>query len=394
MWKRISSCSPLRASVARPGLLSRIILPTMPSKSSGFRRCYHEDIAYGYRVPKEPEYPDYTPEQLRNRQAHAALVCFVNAYRSIGHKSTDLDPLRMQKKATVPELDPARYGLTDENQTFNIDGILSISGASQPGETATMDEIHKALKDTYSGHVAYEFEHIPDAAVRRWFADFAFDKFMQRKFGQVKRYGLEGAESMIVALDELFDLCNHAGVTEAVLGMPHRGRLNVLVDLLRYPPHALFHKLQGNAEFPEDLPASGDVISHIASSPSLNYGCKDDLHVTMLHNPSHLEAVNPVVSGYGRAKQMYLYDNNTDPNCALGDKLIGIQIHGDAAFSGQGVVMETLGLSNLPHFSLGGTIHLIVNNQIGYTTPATNARSTMYTSDIAKLVNAPVIHVN
>ncbi|KAJ2847076.1 hypothetical protein GGI22_006079, partial [Coemansia erecta] len=144
----------------------------MPSNSTCSRRYYHEDIAYGYRVPKEPEYPDYTPEQLRNRQAHAALVCFVNAYRSIGHKSTDLDPLRMQKKATVPELDPARYGLTDENQTFNIDGILSISGASQPGETATMDEIHKALKDTYSGHVAYEFEHIPDAAVRRWFADF------------------------------------------------------------------------------------------------------------------------------------------------------------------------------------------------------------------------------
>ncbi|KAJ2091678.1 hypothetical protein IW138_001660 [Coemansia sp. RSA 986] len=420
MWKRISSCSTLRSSVTKPGLLSQIIPPAAASRSTGLRRCYHEDVAYGYRVPKELEYPDYTPEQLRNRQHHSALVCFVNAYRSIGHRSTDLDPLKMQKKALVPELDPARYGLTDEKQTFNIDGILSISSSNQPRKTATMDEIHKALKDTYSGHVAYEFEHIPDAAVRRWFADFvevashesqvdaakkrrylellahseAFDRFMQKKFGQVKRYGLEGAESTIVALDELFYLCNHAGITDAVLGMPHRGRLNILVDLLKYPPRALFHKLQGHAEFPQELPASGDVISHIANSPSLNYGCKDDLHVTMLHNPSHLEAVNPVVSGYGRAKQMYLYDNNTDPNCALGDKLIGIQIHGDAAFTGQGVVMETLGLSNLPHFSLGGTIHLIVNNQIGYTTPATNARSTMYTSDIAKLVNAPVIHVN
>ncbi|KAI7824290.1 hypothetical protein BX661DRAFT_172529 [Kickxella alabastrina] len=176
--------------------------------------------------------------------------------------------------------------------------------------------------------------------------------------------------------------------------MPHRGRLNILVDLLKYSPRALFHKLQGNAEFPEDLPASGDVISHIANSPKLNYGCKKDLHVTMLHNPSHLEAVNPVVAGYGRAKQMYLYDNNTDPGCALGDRLMGIQIHGDAAFTGQGVIMETLGLSNLPHFSLGGTVHIIINNQIGYTTPATNARSTLYTSDIAKLVNAPVVHVN
>ncbi|KAJ2396813.1 hypothetical protein GGI05_000948 [Coemansia sp. RSA 2603] len=217
---------------------------------------------------------------------------------------------------------------------------------------------------------------------------------MQKKFGQVKRYGLEGAESAIVALDELFSLCNHSGITDAILGMPHRGRLNILVDLLKYPPRALFHKLQGNAEFPDDLPASGDVISHIASSPKLNYGCKQDLNVTMLHNPSHLEAVNPVVAGYGRAKQMYLYDNNTDPGCALGDRLIGIQIHGDAAFTGQGVIMETLGLSNLPHFSSGGTVHIIINNQIGYTTPATNARSTLYTSDIAKLVNAPVVHVN
>ncbi|KAJ2691756.1 hypothetical protein GGH99_002187 [Coemansia sp. RSA 1285] len=389
-------------------------------RTTSLKRFYHEDVVYGYRVPKTLEYTDYTPDQLRNRQTHSALVCFVNAYRSIGHRSTDLDPLGMQKKTAIPELDPARYGLTNEGQSFNIDGILSISSSSQPRDAATMAEIHQALKETYSGHVAYEFEHIPDAAVRRWFADYvetasheiqvddakrriylelgksgyAFDRFMQKKFGQVKRYGLEGAESTIVALDELFSLCNHAGVTEAVLGMPHRGRLNILVDLLKYPPRALFHKLQGHAEFPEDLPASGDVISHIANSPSLNYGCKDNLHVTMLHNPSHLEAVNPVVSGYGRAKQMYLYDNSTDPNCALGDKLIGIQIHGDAAFTGQGVVMETLGLSNLPHFSLGGTIHLIVNNQIGYTTPATNARSTMYTSDIAKLVDAPVIHVN
>ncbi|KAJ2657673.1 hypothetical protein IWW48_004418 [Coemansia sp. RSA 1200] len=413
MWKRISGSRVLHSNVANLGrILPQNILSattattTTPLRTASLKRFYHEDVVYGYRVPKTLEYTDYTPDQLRNRQAHSALVCFVNAYRSIGHRSTDLDPLKMQKKTAIPELNPARYGLTNESQSFNIDGILSISSSSQPRDAATMAEIHQALKETYSGHVAYEFEHIPDAAVRRWFADYvetashetqvddAFDRFMQKKFGQVKRYGLEGAESTIVALDELFSLCSHAGVTEAVLGMPHRGRLNILVDLLKYPPRALFHKLQGHAEFPEDLPASGDVISHIANSPSLNYGCKDNLHVTMLHNPSHLEAVNPVVSGYGRAKQMYLYDNSTDPNCALGDKLIGIQIHGDAAFTGQGVVMETLGLSNLPHFSLGGTIHLIVNNQIGYTTPATNARSTMYTSDIAKLVDAPVIHVN
>ncbi|KAI9505842.1 hypothetical protein GGI25_001250 [Coemansia spiralis] len=429
MWKRTgSSYSSLHSSrVAKSALAICSFSPAVLAKninklaisSAVFKRRYHEDIVYGYRVPKKFEYPDYSAEQLQNRQKQAALVCLVNAYRSIGHRATDLDPLGIQEKATIPELDLTRYGLTDESKTFNTDGILSVSNFEQPS-SVTMGEIHKALKDIYCGHVAYEFEHIPDFAERRWFADFvesssknsrvdaakkrrffellarseAFDNFMQKKFGQVKRYGLEGAETTIVALDELFSLCNQAGITEAVLGMPHRGRLNILVDLLKYPPRALFHKLQGNTEFPDSLPASGDVISHIANSPKLNYGYKEDLHVTMLHNPSHLEAVNPVVSGYGRAKQMYLYDKNTDPNCALGDKLIGIQIHGDAAFTGQGVVMETLGLSNLPHFSSGGTIHIIVNNQIGYTTPATNARSTMYTSDIAKLVNAPVIHVN
>lgn len=386
------------------------------------RRYYHEDdVVYGYRVPRPFEYVDYTPEQLKNRQKQAALVCLVDAYRSAGHRATDLDPLGIQKKQSLPELNPARYGLEDPSQKFNLDGILDIPlQDNQTSSSVTMKEIHQSLTDIYCGHVAFEFEHIPDMAEKRWFANFiesssssngsddarkrrfcellahseAFDNFMQKKFGQVKRYGLEGAESALVALDELFALCNQSGITEAVLGMPHRGRLNILIDLLKYPPRALFYKLQGNSEFPPDLPASGDVISHIASSPRLNYGCPEDLRVTMLHNPSHLEAVNPVVSGYGRAKQMYLYDHNTDPGCALGDRLIGIQIHGDAAFTGQGVIMETLGLSNLPHFSLGGTIHVIVNNQIGYTTPATNARSTLYTSDVAKLVNAPVIHVN
>ncbi|KAJ1883898.1 hypothetical protein LPJ66_010874, partial [Kickxella alabastrina] len=268
-----------------------------------FKRHYHEHVVYGYRVPKELEYFDYSPEQLANRQQQAALVCLVDAYRSTGHRATDLDPLGIQKIMTIPELDPARYGLTDADQKFNIDGIIEAPSADG-SKTMTIAEIKQALEHIYCGKVAYEFEHIPDTAEKRWFADFveatsrdnslgkakkrrfyellarseAFDNFMQKKFGQVKRYGLEGAESAIVALDELFSLCNHSGITEAVLGMPHRGRLNILVDLLKYSPRALFHKLQGNAEFPEDLPASGDVISHIANSPKLNYGCKKDLH--------------------------------------------------------------------------------------------------------------------
>ncbi|KAJ1827909.1 hypothetical protein LPJ56_001401 [Coemansia sp. RSA 2599] len=395
MWKSFVSKHSCKLGLSSTSnMWRRKHYPVLVSESALLsKRLYHEDVVYGYRVPKEVEYSDYTPEQLANRQRQAALVCLVNAYRSSGHRATDLDPLGLQKRAHIPELDPSRYGLEETGKKLNIDGILEVP-VSGGAKELSITEINKTLEEIYCGRVAFEFEHIPETAERRWFADYTFDNFMQKKFGQVKRYGLEGAESAIVALDELFSLCNHSGITEAVLGMPHRGRLNILIDLLKYPPRALFHKLQGNPEFPQDLPASGDVISHIASSPKLNYGCKDDIHVTMLHNPSHLEAVNPVVAGYGRAKQMYLYDNNTDPSCALGDRLIGIQIHGDAAFTGQGVIMETLGLSNLPHFSLGGTVHVIINNQIGYTTPATNARSTLYTSDIAKLVNAPVIHVN
>ncbi|KAJ1728678.1 hypothetical protein LPJ61_003907 [Coemansia biformis] len=393
------------------------------------------DVAYGYRVPKKLEDPDYSPEQLQNRQQSARLVCLVNAFRSIGHRATDLDPLKLQSRQAIPELDPARYGIVDPHERFDVNGILSIA-ADDGSTTATAAEIFEALSAIYCGHVAFEFEHIPEMAEKKWFADYVestsregeldaakkrrfhellarrspaapkhtltitlaaaavFDNFMQKKFGQVKRYGLEGAESAIVALDELFSLCSSTGISEAVVGMPHRGRLNILIDLLKYPARALFHKLQGNAEFPGGLPASGDVVSHISSSSSLSYGSEGALKVTMLPNPSHLEAVNPVAMGYGRAKQMYLYDHNTDPGCALGDRLVGVQLHGDAAFTGQGVVMETLGLSNLPHFSLGGTIHIIVNNQIGFTTPMTNARSTHYTSDVGKMVNAPVIHVN
>ncbi|KAF9896549.1 hypothetical protein BX616_007240, partial [Lobosporangium transversale] len=199
-----------------------------------------------------------------------------------------------------------------------------------------------------------------------------FDHFMAKKFAQVKRY---------------------AGVTEVILGMPHRGRLNLLTDLMEYNPTALFHKVKGNSEFPAGIPATGDVLSHIANSPRLDYGQAEPIHVSMLHNPSHLEAVNPVAMGKARAKQMELITNSS-PDCQLGDRVMCVQLHGDAAFTGQGVVMESLGLSNLPHFTSGGSVHIVVNNQIGYTTPAQNARSSVYSSDIGKMINAPVIHVN
>ncbi|KAJ7189836.1 Transketolase, pyrimidine binding domain-containing protein [Mycena pura] len=197
---------------------------------------------------------------------------------------------------------------------------------------------------------------------------------------------------MLPALDSLFSAAAHAGISSIVLGMPHRGRLNLLTDLLQYSPTALFHKIKGGAEVPQNLGAEGDVLSHLAVSPNLQYdGASNPIQVSLLPNPSHLEAINPIAMGKTRAKQYSLL--KTSPtDCTLGDKVMCVQVHGDASFAGQGVVMECLGLSNLPHFTSGGSVHLVVD--IGYTTPATGARSSVYCSDIAKMIGAPVLHCN
>ncbi|KAJ1546861.1 hypothetical protein HK405_006803, partial [Cladochytrium tenue] len=262
-----------------------------------------------------------------------------------------------------------------------------------PSERRWLDELveSRQVEQLATGQKTRIFELLTRSEV--------FDHFMAKRFPQVKRYGLEGAESMMVVLDQLFRVANLSGIRDVILGMPHRGRLNLLTDLLKYPPRALFHKVKGNSEFPPDVPGCGDVLSHIATKTALRYaGAAADVKVSLLHNPSHLEAVNPVAAGKARARQMHLYEEkvtgDTLGDCQIGDQVLCVQLHGDSAFTGQGVVTETLGLSNLPHFTCGGSIHVIVNNQIGYTTPAMNARSTVYTSDIGKMINAPVIHVN
>jgi probable 2-oxoglutarate dehydrogenase E1 component DHKTD1 len=178
--------------------------------------------------------------------------------------------------------------------------------------------------------------------------------------------------------------------------MPHRGRLNLLCDLLEYPHEALFHKMKGQSELPENTFHSADVISHLTNNPDLKYD-GHPLHVALLSNPSHLEAINPVAMGKARAKQTELLSSiatTGNDACSLGDRVMCVQLHGDAAFAGQGVVMESLCMSNLPHYSSGGSVHIVVNNQLGYTTPAQNARSTAYCSDIGKMINVPVVHVN
>ncbi|KAG7456285.1 hypothetical protein MATL_G00250170 [Megalops atlanticus] len=223
-----------------------------------------------------------------------------------------------------------------------------------------------------------------------------FDHFLGTKFATVKRYGGEGAESMMGFFYELFRLAAYSGVTDVIMGMPHRGRLNLLTGLLQFPPELMFRKMRGLSEFPENSPSIGDVLSHLTSTVDLDFGAGHPLHVTMLPNPSHLEAINPVTQGKTRGRQQARQDGDysREPNAQPGDKVICVQVHGDASFSGQGIVPETFTLSNLPHFRVGGSIHLIVNNQVGYTTPSERGRSSLYCSDVGKMVGCAVIHVN
>lgn len=286
---------------------------------------------------------------------------------------------------------------------------------------ASVEEVHAYLKEVYCGHLSVETSQLSSLEEREWFADrfeelkmksFSteerkqlakimlesqeFDHFLATKFATVKRYGGEGAESMMGFFHELFYQFAHSGVTDIIIGMPHRGRLNLLTGLLKFPPELMFRKMRGLSEFPDTSPAIGDVLSHLTSSVELDFGAARPLHVTMLPNPSHLEAINPVAQGKARARQQLRKEGDYSPedNAQPGDQVICLQVHGDGAFSGQGIVPETLTISNLPHYRVGGSIHLIVNNQVGYTTPSERGRSSLYCSDMGKMVNCAVIHVN
>ncbi|PWA01136.1 hypothetical protein BB558_002789 [Smittium angustum] len=395
--------------------------PTLSSPKL-FYRNYHENEVYGYRVPKAQIVPSYTNQQLLNRQKNARLALFVEAFRDFGHLATNLDPLGIRKRIEPIEIDYKRYGFNDMNEIFDLDGIIHINKSEtdfSSRESATFGEILNHLKNTYSQNIGFEFMHLPDNNARIWFANHVetessspkmnkedqeriydlltksevFDHFMQKKYPQVKRYGLEGAESMMVSFDQLFRLIANSGIEHTVLCMPHRGRLNALVNLLDLPARVIFNKVQDKSEFP-DPNLAGDHASHLPADATLVYDNGNSTKVSLIPNPSNLEACNPLALGKARAKQMNILNKLPDSNCELGDKVICVQVHGDASFTGQGVVAESLSLSNLSHFSSGGSVHIIVDNQIGYTTPAHNARSTRYSADVGKMIDAPVIHVN
>ena len=350
-----------------------------------------------------------TVEQVRAAALDSLrALMFIRAYRVRGHLEATLDPLGLQIPASHPELDPAAYGFgpADRDRPIFIDGVLG-------RETATIDEIIAIVRASYCGPIGVEFMHIQDPEQKTWIqrriegapwlsatdADGkrailqqlteaeGFEAFCQKRFVGTKRFGLEGGEVTMPALHAIIDTAARLGTREVVIGMPHRGRLNTLVNIVKKPFTAIFSEFGGESFKPDDVQGSGDVKYHLGTSTDIEIA-GHDVHISLQPNPSHLEAVDPVVVGKVRARQDEAGDTKARTS------VMGILMHGDAAFAGQGLVYETLAMSQLIGYRTGGTVHVIVNNQIGFTTVPAHAYSGLYCTDIAKSVQCPILHVN
>ncbi|WP_299363259.1 2-oxoglutarate dehydrogenase E1 component [uncultured Paracoccus sp.] len=347
-------------------------------------------------------------------QLHRAVLdsvralMLIRAYRIRGHLHADLDPLGMREMPPLGELDPETYGFTasDMDRPIFIDNVLGL-------QVASMRQIVELMKRTYCGTFALQFMHISDPEQAAWLKERiegygkeiaftqegrkailkklveaeGFEKFLHVKYMGTKRFGLDGGEALIPAMEQIIKRGGALGAREIVIGMPHRGRLSVLANVLEKPYRAIFHEFQGGSYKPEDVDGSGDVKYHLGASSDRSFD-DNTVHLSLTANPSHLEAVNPVVLGKVRAKQ----DQHSDT--ADRTTVIPILLHGDAAFAGQGVVAECLQLSGIRGHRTGGTIHIIVNNQIGFTTAPHFSRTSPYPTDIALMVEAPIFHVN
>ena len=339
-------------------------------------------------------------------QDSVRAIMLIRAYRIRGHLIADLDPLSLQDKREHPELKPETYGFgkKDYNRKIFLDGVLGL----QYGD---LNQILKILKKTYCSKIGYEFMHMGDPDEKSWIRNRiegpekkieftengkkailnkiieaeGFEKYLHVKFVGTKRFGLDGGESLIPALEQIIKRGGNLGAKEIKIGMPHRGRLNVLANVMGKPYKAIFSEFFGtgsNAQ--KDF--GGDVKYHLGASSNREFD-GNSVHISLTDNPSHLEAVNPVVLGQVRAKQFFHKDKSRK-------KVIPVLMHGDAAFAGQGIVAECFAMSGLPGHNIGGTIHIIVNNQIGFTTAPRFARSSPYPSDVAKTAQAPILHVN
>ncbi len=334
-------------------------------------------------------------------------LMMIRAYRMRGHLAADLDPLHLKGAGQHPELDPASYGFTepDFDRPIFLDHVLGL-------EQATVRQIVQILRRTYCNTLGVEFMHISDpeqkgwiqariegpdkeitftregkiAILRKLIESEGFEHFLNVKYTGTKRFGLDGGEAIIPAFEQIIKRGGQLGVQDIVLGMAHRGRLNVLANLMSKPFSAIFHEFKGGSSTPDEVEGSGDVKYHLGSSSDREFD-GNRVHLSLTANPSHLEIVDPVVLGKARAKQ----DQRGDRERIT---VLPLLIHGDAAFAGQGVVAECFGLSGLRGHRSGGSIHFIVNNQIGFTTSPLWARSSPYPSDVAKMIEAPIFHVN
>ncbi len=331
----------------------------------------------------------------------------IRAFRINGHLIADLDPLGISEREYPQELDYRSYGFNEsdlEKEIF-IDGSLGL-------EKGKLKNIIKILKETYSASIGVEFLHIQQADQKQWVQERIeevrnktnftnegkkaiykrlveselFEQFLDKKFLGTKRYGIEGGEAMIPGIEQIVKQACLSGIEDIIIGTAHRGRLTLLSSVLEMPYKKILSKFQGSLNDPNEVLGSGDVKYHLGVSADREFE-KKKIHLSLTSNPSHLEAVNPVVAGKVRAKQTLAKDKTTD-------KVIGLLIHGDAAIAGQGVVAETFAMSQLRGFKTGGTIHFVINNQIGFTTMPQYGRSAPYCTEIAKMVQAPIFHVN
>ncbi len=386
---------------------------------------FYDGLFESMGVPYEPVrwLPDHNATEGSEEGEHERLVkqvrvqTLINMYRVRGHLIAHLDPLDAEPPHIHAELDPATYGLTiwDLPRSFVADGLAG-------RDVATLDEILHVLRDAYCRTLGIEYMHIQDPEQKRWIqqhvegmpatmnvdeqrhilgrlnAAEVFEKFLHTRYVGQKRFGLEGAESTIVLLDSLLDAAAGSGVAEVVMGMSHRGRLNVLANIVGKSYKEIFEEFEGNLD-PESVQGSGDVKYHKGARGVFTGSAGEVLPITLASNPSHLEAVDPVVEGMTRAKQDRLSPPTDGTPKAMSEGRYGfpcmsVLVHGDAAFAGQGVVAETLNLSGLSGYRTGGTIQIVINNQVGFTTAPTSARTSVYPTDVAKMVQAPIFHVN
>ena len=348
------------------------------------------------------------PDDIR-RAADDSIraMMLIRTYRVRGHLAANLDPLGLTRRDVPADLTPTYHGFNeaDLDRPIWLDGTLGF-------EQATVRQIVKVLQESYCGHIGFEYMHISDVDERRFIQERIesaddtvqftpegkqsillkviqaeqWEKFLARKYVGTKRFGLDGGESAVPALEAVIKYGGQMGVEEIDVGMAHRGRLNILTNVMGKPYRAIFHEFAGGATNPADVGGSGDVKYHLGTSSDREFD-GNKVHLSLLPNPSHLEAVDPVVLGKSRAIQTLREDKQ-------GKTVLPVLLHGDAAFAGQGVVWECLSFSGLPGYGTGGTIHFIVNNQVGFTTSPQFGRSSPYPSDVAKGIQAPILHVN